>query len=63
MRRALLAACLASLAPAVAAAQPHTIVALSHSDYTAYGERAHGRRATRAASPKSLEGFPGEAGL
>jgi len=37
MRRAFcFAACLLSLAPAAAVAQPHTIVALSHTDRTAY---------------------------
>jgi YVTN family beta-propeller protein len=36
MRRALFVACLLSLGAASATAQPHTIVALSHSDHTAY---------------------------
>jgi len=36
MRGAFFTACLLSIAPATAFAQPHTIVALSHSDNTAY---------------------------
>lgn len=36
MRGAVVIACFAFLVPAVATAQPHTIVALSHSDHTAY---------------------------
>jgi YVTN family beta-propeller protein len=36
MRRALVTLCVLSLLPAAAAAQPHTIVALSHTDHTAY---------------------------
>lgn len=36
MRRALLTACFVLFVPTVAAAQSHTIVALSHSDHTAY---------------------------
>jgi YVTN family beta-propeller protein len=36
MRRALFVACLLSLGAITAMAQPHTIVALSHSDHTAY---------------------------
>jgi len=35
-RRAFFTACLLSIAPVAALAQPHTIVALSHSDSTAY---------------------------
>jgi YVTN family beta-propeller protein len=36
MRRALLIVCATALLPAAASAQPHTLVALSHSDHTAY---------------------------
>ena len=36
MRRALVTLCVATLLPAAAAAQSHTIVALSHTDHTAY---------------------------
>ena len=36
MRRVFVIACVAALLPAAAAAQPHTLVALSHADFTAY---------------------------